>query len=257
MRTPFIAGNWKMFKTIEEAVALVRELRTALDGLEGCDVAVCPPFTALAAVKEALVGSTIGLGAQNVHWEKQGAFTGEVSPLMLQGLCAYVIIGHSERRQHFGETDEMVNKKLRAALAHGLKPILCVGESLEQNRAGETEAFVGGQVRADLAGISAEQVRLITIAYEPIWAIGTGLAATGDDANRIIGGTVRGTLAALYGDAVAQAIRIQYGGSVKPDNIAEFMVQPEIDGALVGGASLKAADFVAIVRESWQAKQSR
>ncbi len=256
MRTPFIAGNWKMYKTIEEAVTLVRELREALDGLEGCDVAVCPPFTALAAVRQALAGSTIRLGAQNVHWKDEGAFTGEVSPLMLRGLCDYVIIGHSERRQHFGETDERVNKKLHAALAHGLKPILCVGESLEQNRAGETEAFVGGQVRADLAGIPPEQVRLITIAYEPIWAIGTGLAATGDDANRIIGGTVRGTLAALYDDEVAQAIRIQYGGSVKPDNIAEFMEQPEIDGALVGGASLKAADFVAIVQESLKAKNT-
>lgn len=254
MRTPFIAGNWKMYKTIEEAVTLVRELREALDGLEGCDVAICPPFTALAAVRQALAGSTIRLGAQNVHWKDEGAFTGEVSPLMLRGLCDYVIIGHSERRQHFGETDEMVNKKLQAALTHGLKPILCVGENIEQNRAGETEAIVGGQVRADLAGIGAEQARLITIAYEPIWAIGTGLAATGDDANRIIGRTVRGTLAALYGDDVAQAIRIQYGGSVKPDNIAEFMEQPEIDGALVGGASLKANDFVAIVKESLRVK---
>ena len=256
MRTPFIAGNWKMYKTIEEAVALVRELRSALDGLEGCDVAVCPPFTALAAVKDALAGSTIRLGAQNVHWKDEGAFTGEVSPLMLRGLCDYVIIGHSERRQHFGETDEMVNKKLVAALAHGLKPILCVGENIDQNRAGETEAVVGGQVRADLAGIPPEKVHLITIAYEPIWAIGTGLAATGDDANRIIGGTVRGTLAALYGDEIAQAVRIQYGGSVKPDNIAEFMEQPEIDGALVGGASLKAADFVAIVKESLKTKNT-
>jgi triosephosphate isomerase len=254
MRRPFIAGNWKMFKTIGEAVALVRELRAALDGMEGCDVAVCPPFTALAAVCETLAGSTIGLGAQNVHWEKQGAFTGEVSPPMLQGLCDYVIIGHSERRTIFGETDEMVNKKLLAALSHGLKPILCVGENLQQNQAGETEAVVGGQMRADSAGISTGQARLITVAYEPIWAIGTGLAATGDDANRIIGKAVRGVLASLYGDDTAQAIRIQYGGSVKPDNIAEFMAQPEIDGALVGGASLKANDFVAIVKESLKAK---
>lgn len=254
MRTPFIAGNWKMYKTVEEAVTLVRELRDALDGLEGCDVAVCPPFTALAAVRDALAGSTIRLGAQNVHWKDEGAFTGEVSPLMLRGLCEYVIIGHSERRHHFGETDEIVNKKLVAALAHGLKPILCVGENIDQNRAGKTEAVVGGQVRTDLAGIPPEQVRLITIAYEPIWAIGTGLPATGDEANRIIGGTVRGTLAELYGDEIAQAVRIQYGGSVKPDNIAEFMEQPEIDGALVGGASLKAEDFVAIVKESLKAK---
>ncbi|HHH40610.1 MAG TPA: triose-phosphate isomerase [Chloroflexi bacterium] len=248
MRTPFIAGNWKMHKTIAEAVALVEELRAALEGFTACDVAVCPPFPALAAVREALAGSAIGLGAQNMHWEEQGAFTGEVSPRMLAGLCDYVIIGHSERRTLFGETDEMVNRKLHSALAHGLKPILCVGENLEQNRAGETEAFVGGQVRAAFAGLTAEQARLVTVAYEPIWAIGTGVPAHGPDANRIIGEAVRGTLAALYGDAVAQAIRIQYGGSVKPANAAEFLGQPEIDGALVGGASLRAADFAAIVR---------
>ena len=254
MRKPFIAGNWKMYKTIEEAVALVHDLRAALDGLVGCDVAVCPPFPALAAVRQALAGSTICLGAQNVYWEEQGAFTGEVSPRMLQGLCDYVIIGHSERRTLFGETDEMANKKLHAALAAGLKPILCVGENLQQNRAGETEAFVGGQVRAAFAGITADQARLITVAYEPIWAIGTGVPATGEGANAIIGGTVRGTLARLFGDDVAQAIRIQYGGSVKPDNIAEFMAQPEVDGALVGGASLKAADFAGIVRNGLASK---
>jgi len=254
MRKPFIAGNWKMHKTIEEAVALARELRAALEDVEGCDVAICPPFPALAAVHEALAGSAIGLGAQNMHWEKQGAFTGEVSPPMLQGLCDYVIIGHSERRTLFGESDEMVNKKLHAALAHGLKPIVCVGENLEQNRAGETEEFVGGQVRAAFAGITAEQARTVTVAYEPIWAIGTGVPATGEGANAIIGGTVRGTLAALYGNDVAQAVRIQYGGSVKPGNIAEFMSQPEIDGALVGGASLRAADFAAIVRNGLEAK---
>jgi triosephosphate isomerase len=254
MRTPFIAGNWKMYKTIEEAVALVRELCSALEGVDGCDVAVCPPFPALAAVREALAGSAIGLGAQNMHWEEQGAFTGAVSPLMLQGLCDYVIIGHSERRNLFGETDEMVNKKLHAALAHGLKPILCVGENLQQNQAGETEPFVGSQVRAAFAGITAEQARVITVAYEPIWAIGTGVPATGEGANAIVGGTVRGTLAALYGDDLAAGLRIQYGGSVKPANIAEFMAQPEIDGALVGGASLRAADFAGIVRIGLEAK---
>jgi len=250
MRKPFIAGNWKMHKTIKEAVALVKDLRAALAGIAGCDVAVFPPAPALAGVREALSGSDIGLGAQNVHWEEQGAFTGEVSPPMLAGLCDYVIVGHSERRTIFGETDEWVNKKLRAALAHGLKPILCVGENLQQNQAGETEAFVGGQVRAAFAGITAEQARVITVAYEPLWAIGTGVPATGAGANGIIGGAVRGTLAALYGDDVAQDMRIQYGGSVKPGNAAEFMAQPEIDGALVGGASLRAADFAAIVREA-------
>jgi triosephosphate isomerase len=254
MRKPFIAGNWKMYKTIDEAVALVRALRAELDGIAGCDVAICPPFTALAAVREALAGSTIGLGAQNVHWEEEGAFTGDISPLMLKGLCDYVIIGHSERRNVFGESDEWVNKKLRAALVHDLKPILCVGENLEQNQAGETEAFVGGQVRAAFAEITAEQARIVTVAYEPIWAIGTGVPATGEGANVIIGSTVRGTLARLYGDDAAQSIRIQYGGSVKPGNIVEFMSQPEIDGALVGGASLKAADFVAIVKDGLAAK---
>ena len=255
MRTPFIAGNWKMHKTIAEAVVLVKELRASLEGVTGCDVAVCPPFPALAAVRDALAGSGIGLGAQNIHWEPAGAFTGEVSPPMVAELCDYVIIGHSERRTLFGETDEMVNRKLHAALAHGLRPILCVGENLEQNQAGETEAFVGAQVRAAFEGITAEQAQVITVAYEPIWAIGTGIPATGEGANAIIGGTVRGTLAALYGDDVAQAIRIQYGGSVKPANIVEFMSQPEIDGALVGGASLKADDFAAIIVET--ARQKR
>jgi triosephosphate isomerase len=254
MRKPFIAGNWKMHKTIAEAVALVQELCAVLEGVAGCDVAVCPPFPALAAVREALAGSAIGLGAQNMYWEERGAFTGEVSPRMLAGLCDYVIIGHSERRTLFDETDETVNNKLHAALAHGLKPILCVGENLRQNQAGETEEFVGGQVRAAFAGITAEQARVITIAYEPIWAIGTGVPATGEGANTIIGGAVRGTLAGMYGDDAAQAIRIQYGGSVKPANTAEFLAQPEIDGALVGGASLRAADFAAIVQNGIAAK---
>jgi triosephosphate isomerase len=254
MRRPFIAGNWKMNKTIKETRALIEELRGALDGVTNCDVAVCPPFVALAAAREALAGSTIGLGAQNMYWEEKGAFTGEVSPVMLEGLCDYVIIGHSERRTIFGETDEMVNNKLHAALAHGLKPIVCVGENLQQNQAGETEEFVGGQVRAAFEGVSAGQAQGITVAYEPIWAIGTGVPATGEGANTIIGGTVRATLVALFGDDVAQAMRIQYGGSVKPGNVDEFMAQPEIDGALVGGASLRAGDFAAIVRAGLEAQ---
>jgi triosephosphate isomerase len=254
MRKPFIAGNWKMHKTIDEAVALVQALRVELDGVDGCDVAVCPPFIALAAVRQALSGSTIGLGAQNMYWEEQGAFTGEVSPVMLQGLCDYVIIGHSERRNVFGEGDAWVNEKLHAAFTHGLKPILCVGENLEQNKAGETVDFVGSQIRAAFEGITAEQARITTVAYEPIWAIGTGVPATGEDANEIIKTAVRGVLAELYGDDVAQAIRIQYGGSGKPANVVEFMSQPEIDGALVGGASLKAADFTAIVKDGLAAK---
>jgi triosephosphate isomerase len=255
MRTPFIAGNWKMHKTIEEAIALVQELRIMLESVESCDVAVCPPSPALSAVREALAGSTIGLGAQNMYWEEQGAFTGEVSPQILTGLCDYVIIGHSERRTLFSETDEMVNKKLHAALAHGLRPILCVGENLQQNQAGETEAFVGSQVRAAFADVTAEEAWAITVAYEPIWAIGTGVPATGDGANVIIGSAVRGTLADMYGDDVASVMRIQYGGSVKPANTAEFMAQPEIDGALVGGASLRAAEFAAIVQETLKVKK--
>jgi triosephosphate isomerase len=255
MRKPFIAGNWKMHKTIDEAVALVKALRAELDGVEGCDVAVCPPFPALAAVREALAGSTIGLGAQNMYWEEKGAFTGEVSPMMLRGLCDYVIIGHSERRNVFGESDEWINKKLHAAFAHGLKPILCVGENLEQNKAGETAAFVGGQIRAAFEGITVEQARITTVAYEPIWAIGTGVPATGEDANEIIGTAVRGVLAELFSDDVAQAIRIQYGGSVKPANVVEFLSQSEIDGALVGGASLGATDFAAIVKDGLAAKE--
>lgn len=254
MRVPFIAGNWKMHKTIEEAVALVTELRALLEGVEGVEVAVCPPFPALEAVRRALAGSPIRVGAQNMHWEEAGAFTGEVSPRMLVGLCDCVIIGHSERRTYFGETDEMVNRKLRAALAWGLTPIVCVGENLEQNRAGQTEAVVGAQVRAAFAGVSPEEARRVVIAYEPIWAIGTGIPAHGPEAARIIGEVVRGTLGQLYGDEVAQAIRVQYGGSVSPANIAEFMQEPEIDGALVGGASLRAGDFAAIVRQGLAVK---
>jgi triosephosphate isomerase len=240
MRTPIIAGNWKMNKTIEEAVNLVREMRPELNEVPGVDKVLCPPFPALAAVKELLEPTTIKLGAQNMYWEKKGAYTGEISPPMLKGLCQYVILGHSERRQYFGETDDGVNKKIKAAFAHNLIPIVCVGENLAQNEAGQTEAVVGGQVRGCLAGLSAEQVRGLIIAYEPLWAIGTGRPASGAGANAIIGQTIRGT--------------ISYGGSVNPKNTAEFMSQVEIDGALVGGASLKAADFVEIVRISAQVK---
>ncbi len=256
MRTPFIAGNWKMHKTIDEAVSLVEALKAQLQDVGGCDVAVCPPFVALAAVRSALGSSPIALGAQNMHWEKEGAFTGGISPLMLQGLCDYVIIGHSERRTIFGETDEWVNRKLHAALTHGLKPIVCVGENLEQNEAGETGAFVGGQVRAAFEGVTADQAKIVTMAYEPIWAIGTGVPAHGEDANQIIGEAVRGTLADVYGEEIAESIRIQYGGSVKPRNVTEFLSQPEIDGALVGGASLQAADFSEIVKKGLAAKEA-
>lgn len=257
MRIPIIAGNWKMHKTVAEALDLVRELRRGLLEVEGVEVVLCPPFIALAPVAELLKPTRIGLGAQNMFWEDQGAYTGEVSPLMLKDLVQYVILGHSERRQYFGETDEGVNRKVQAALKHGLKPIICVGENLEENEAGRTNEVVERQLRSALRDIPAEQARTLVIAYEPVWAIGTGKPATGAGANAVIGLTVRGVLADLYGEEIAQAVRIQYGGSVNPKNIAEFMIQPEIDGALVGGASLKAPDFIAIVQETARAKGSR
>ncbi len=249
MRRPFIAGNWKMHLTVGEAAALARELVPGLAAVEGVDAAFCPPFLAIPAVAEAVSGSAIGVGAQNMYFETAGAFTGEIAPGMLTPFCRYVILGHSERRGYFGETDEGVNRKARAAFAHGLIPIVCVGESLEQNEAGETVPFVSGQVEAALAGLSADQVGQIVIAYEPIWAIGTGKSATAEDAQRIIGTAVRGKIRDLYGEKAASRARIQYGGSVKPDNIAEFMAMPDIDGALVGGASLKPS-FVDLVREA-------
>ncbi len=248
MRTPIIAGNWKMFKTVAEAKALAGEVRQAVANIDQVEVVLCPPFTALTAVKEVIDGSKVGLGAQNMYWENQGAFTGEISPLMLAGLCNYVIIGHSERRQFFGETDETVNKKVKAALAHQLLPIVCVGENLAQYEAGETVAFVGSQVKGAFAGLSAEEAAKIVVAYEPIWAIGTGKNAEAAGANNIIASSIRGTLTALYNESVAQKVRVQYGGSVKPDNIEGFMAQPDIDGALVGGASLKADSFAVLIK---------
>ncbi len=250
MRTPVIAGNWKMYKTLAESVDFVRELAPRLAPFTNVERVVCPTFVALAAVGAELKRTDhtdIHVGAQSVHWEAQGAFTSQISPTMLQGIAEYVIIGHSECRAYLGETDEQVNKKVKAALKHGLKPIVAVGESLQQNEAGETATFVGGQVRAALVDVSADEMANVIIAYEPIWAIGTGRSADGATANNIIGGTIRATLAELYGSDVAQSVRIQYGGSVKPDNMAEYMSQPDIDGALVGGASLKVNDFVALV----------
>ena len=247
MRTPFVAGNWKMNKTADAAVAFVTEIAPELNAIDGIDIAVCPPFIAIPAVAHALAATRIGVGAQNMYYETSGAYTGEVSPAMLRGLCRYVILGHSERRALFGETDEGVNKKIFAALAHGLTPIVCVGESLAQNQAGETQAFVSGQVRAAFANLSPEQAATCVVAYEPIWAIGTGLSASAQQAEDIIRAGVRDVLTELFGDATSQAIRIQYGGSVTEDNIADYMRQPDIDGALVGGASLKPT-FVKLVR---------
>ena len=246
MRTPFVAGNWKMNKSADDAVSFVRTIGPGLDAIEGIDIAVCPPFIAIPAVAAALSGTRVAVGAQNMYYEVSGAYTGEVSPAMLQPYCRYVILGHSERRAYFGETDDGVNKKMKAALAHGLTPIVCVGESLEQNEAGETVSFVSGQVRAAFAGFTPEQAASCVIAYEPIWAIGTGRSATAEQAGEIIGRSVRDVLTGLFGPATADAIRIQYGGSVTEDNIAEFMRHPDIDGALVGGASLKPS-FVLLV----------
>ena len=236
-----------MNTTADAAAAFVGEIVDDLDAIDGIDIAVCPPFIAIPAVARVVAGTRIGVGAQNMYYETSGAYTGEISPVMLQGLCQYVILGHSERRAYFGETDEGVNKKIFAALVHSLTPIVCVGESLEQNQAGQTQAFVSGQVRAAFAGFSAEQAAACVVAYEPIWAIGTGLSASAQQAEAIIRESVRDVLTSMFGDAASQAIRIQYGGSVTEENISDFMRQPNIDGALVGGASLKTS-FVQLVR---------
>lgn len=251
MRQPIIAGNWKMNKTIDEAVALVRAMRDELDSITSVESVVCPPFMALPAVAEALAGSRVAVGAQNMHWAEQGAYTGEIAPGMLVGLCKYVIIGHSERRQYFAETDETVNKKAHAAFAHNLIPIVAVGENLEQNRAGQTSEIVSTQVTGALEGLSSEQVASLVIAYEPIWAIGTGLNASPEGAAEVIG-KIRSVVSALYDEATAQAVRIQYGGSANAANIASFMAMEDIDGALVGGASLKADSFIAMVKATAQ-----
>jgi triosephosphate isomerase len=249
MRIPIIAGNWKMNKTASEAVNFVREIRNGLIDVLGVDVVVCPSFIAIPDVFEVLQASKIGLGAQNMFYEEKGAYTGEVAPGMLTEFCQYVILGHSERRAYFGETDETVNKKVKAALAHDLTPIVCVGESLEQNEAGQTQTFVSAQVKAAFDGVTAEQAAGCIIAYEPIWAIGTGKSASAAEAGSIIGLSVRGAIADLFGEDTAQALRIQYGGSVSEDNIAEYMRHPDIDGALVGGASLKPS-FVDLVKNA-------
>lgn len=249
-RTPLIAGNWKMFKTSGEAVALVQDLAREIRDARDVEVAVCPPFTALKSVATTieLDKLPIVLGAQNVHWEEGGAFTGEVAPRMLEELAVrYVIVGHSERRQLFGETDETVNKKVTAVIAHKMRPIMCVGESLDQREGGETNSFVREQVVNGLEGLAAEQVGDLVVAYEPIWAIGTGRSATpemADDTCRHI----RAVLGGMFNPELACEIRILYGGSVKPENVAMFMQEPNIDGALVGGASLDPGGFAQIVR---------
>lgn len=249
MRTPIIAGNWKMNKTAAAAAEFANEIKEALNDIAGVDIVFCPPALTIPAVAAAVAGTKIGVGAQNMHYEESGAYTGELAANMLTPFCQYVILGHSERREYFGETDEGVNKKIKTALAHGLTPIVCVGESLAQNEAGETHSFVSGQVTAAFAGLTAADVACCVIAYEPIWAIGTGKSASAAQAGAIIGQTVRGTIANLFGAATAALVRIQYGGSANEKNIADYMQQPDIDGALVGGASLKAT-FVQLVQNA-------
>ena len=246
MRKPIIAGNWKMNMTPSQAKELVTNLIPLVKDA-ACDVVVCPPYVDIALVAELVKGTNIQVGAQNIHWAEKGAFTGEISAAMLKEAgAAYAIIGHSERRQYFGETDATVNSRTKAALAAGIVPIICVGESLEQREKGETDVVVSGQVKADLADIPGEAVAGLVIAYEPIWAIGTGKTATDEQANETIG-LIRETIASLYGQAVADQVRIQYGGSMNPKNVKGLMAQPQIDGGLIGGASLKAADFAQVV----------
>jgi len=251
MRIPFIAGNWKMNTTTTEAEQLVLEMIEKIDRIEGVEKVLCPPFVSLVAINMMLQNSSLKIGAQNMHFETEGAYTGEISPLMLTELCEFVILGHSERRRYFGETDEIVNKKVKAALAHKLKPILCIGERLAENEAGKTEEVVNKQVTAALNGI--EPVRDLVIAYEPVWAIGTGKAATGKQASATIQ-FIRDVLAKLWNKTIAQDLRILYGGSVTVANIAEFISHPEIDGGLVGGASLKAEEFASIVEQTAEIK---
>ena len=277
MRIPMIAGNWKMNTTISEAVELVREmhggihaaphvdravcppgiclgdLESGLDAITDVEKVICPPFVSLSAVQGIIKGSSIKLGAQNLYFKEKGAYTGEISPLMLAELCEFVIMGHSERRQYFNETGDIVNRKVKAALRFKLKPILCVGERLEENEAGGTKEVITEQLESSLANI--DSANDLTVAYEPVWAIGTGRAATGKQANETIG-FIRQSLVRLFSEEMAQKTRILYGGSVNADNAAEFMRQPEIDGALVGGASLKADQFISIVKQASEIKGS-
>ncbi|MDQ6422741.1 triose-phosphate isomerase [Paenibacillus sp. LHD-117] len=245
-RTPIIAGNWKMFKTVSEATAFFAEVKGKAE-VAGVESVICAPFTALPALIEAAKGTSIAIGAQNVHFEDNGAFTGEISGLMLKDLgVKYVIIGHSERRAYFGETDEIVNKKTVAAFKHGLTPIVCVGEKLEERESGVTKEVCKVQTEGAFQGLSAEQAAEVVVAYEPIWAIGTGKSSTSEDAQDVIG-YIRSVIAGLYDEAVAAKVRIQYGGSVKPNNVSEYLGQADIDGALVGGASLEPASYIALI----------
>jgi triosephosphate isomerase len=254
MRICLIAGNWKMNTTAAEAERLVLEMLERLDRTEGVEKVLCPPFVSLVGISMMLENSSIKLGAQNMYFESKGAYTGEVSPLMLRELCEFVILGHSERRWYFKESDDLINKKVKAALANKLKPILCVGERLEENEAGKTQDVVGGQLRRDLKDI--EPIADLVIAYEPVWAIGSGKAATGRQAAATIQ-FIRDVVGKLWNESMAEELRILYGGSVTSANVAEFVSLPEIDGALVGGASLKADEFVGIVEKTAEVKARR
>jgi triosephosphate isomerase len=250
-RTPLIAGNWKMNTSLDEAVNLIKTMQPLLNKIQGVEKVLCPPFISLMAARGLTKGSSVKIGAQNVYFEEKGAFTGEVSPLMLKDLCEYVIIGHSERRHIFGETNEEIDKKVKAAIKNGLKPIFCIGETLEENEAGQTREVLGRQVMA-----SSDKIFFMSgmvIAYEPVWAIGTGKAATADDAGKTIG-FIRQFISRLHGSGIANTVRILYGGSVTAANIADLMRKTDIDGALVGGASLKADDFVSIVKQASEIK---
>jgi triosephosphate isomerase len=251
MRTPLIVGNWKMNTTLAEAIDLIKTMQSGLHKIQGVEKVLCPPYVALVAARAIVKGSSVKLGAQNVFYEEKGAYTGEISPLMLADLCEYVIVGHSERRQHFGETNEIIDKKVKAAVKRGLKPILCVGETLEENEAGQTKEVLGKQLIA--ASDRLYYLSGLVIAYEPVWAIGTGKSASGDEANRTMG-FIRQFIDRLHGKGIANTARILYGGSVTSGNIAEFMQKPEIDGALVGGASLKADEFLSIVKQASEIK---
>ncbi|MSQ15538.1 MAG: triose-phosphate isomerase [Dehalococcoidia bacterium] len=250
-RTPLIAGNWKMNGSIKEAVPLAQGIVQQLDAISGVEVVVCPPSIYLSAVSDVLRGSAVRLGAQNMHQMEKGAYTGEISPMMVAEICQYVTLGHSERRQYFCETDETVNQKVKAALEHNLMPIVCVGENLEQREGGQTESFIASQVRGAFNDVTWNSA--IIVAYEPIWAIGTGRAATGETAQDTVAG-IRRVLASIFGNDAVQQVRILYGGSVTPDNIKEYISQPDIDGALVGGASLNPASFAGIVKGSAAAR---
>ena len=249
MRRFVIAGNWKMNKTLGEAVALAKGMKDGLRLLKDIDIIACPPFVALAAVRDAMQDSAVAIGAQNMHWEAAGAFTGEISPQMVRNLCSHIIIGHSERRSHFGETDAIVNRKVIAAIAHGLTPIVCVGETDAENQAGMTQEVLDRQTTQALSGLSTQQAASAILAYEPVWAIGTGRAAAPEEANATIG-VVRDVIGREFSAFTAGAIRILYGGSINPSVWPEIIAQPNVDGGLVGGASLIAEDFVALAAQT-------